>query len=116
MSNLREKIKNIDDIKKEILDIPEWECSIEIRSMTAKQRANILDKVTNEGGSIDNDLFFSHMIVASCFDSETGELIFDMDDANWIMDKSSGPIEKLMSNIMRISGLNKNSVEEAEKN
>lgn len=116
MSELREKIKSIDDITKEIVEIPEWNCSIEIRSMTAKQRAKILDKVTGETGSIDNDLFFSYMIVSSCFDPGNGELIFDMSDVDWIMDKASGPIEKLMSNIMRISGLSKGSVEEAEKN
>lgn len=116
MSNLREKIRNANDITCEVLHFAEWDCDIEVRSMTAKQRAVILEKVTGKDNKIDNDLFFSYMIVSSCFDPETGELIFDMNDTEWIMDKASAPIEKLMSTIMRISGLNKDAVEEAEKN
>jgi hypothetical protein len=116
MSGLREKIKSTNDIKKEILEIEEWDCSIEIRTMTAKQRAVILDKVMGDKGNMDHDLFHGYMITVSCFDPETGELIFQPDDAEWLMEKSSGPIERIMTSVMRLSGLNKSAIEEAEKN
>lgn len=116
MSTIREKIKNAQDIQKEILEIKEWDCSIEIRTMTAKQRARILDKVMDEKGQINHDLFHGYMIAVCCFDPETNEQIFDAEDADWLMDKSSGPVERIMTAVMKLSGLNKGAVETAEKN
>jgi hypothetical protein len=116
MSELRNKIKNANDIKKEIIEIEEWDCSIEIRTMTAKQRATILDKVMNDKGNMDHDLFHGYMITVSCFDPETGEMIFSTEDTEWLMEKSSGPIERIMSSVMKLSGLNKGAIEDAEKN
>ena len=114
--SLRDKIISADDISKKQIEIPEWECSIEIRTMTAKQRADILNEVTDDSGKLDHSKLGPFMIIASCFDPETGELIFTKDDVEMIMSKASGPVEKLMSEAMTLSGFGKDAVKEAEKN
>lgn len=114
--SLRDKIKNTNDINSKIIEMSEWDCSIEIRTMTAKQRANILREVTDKDGKLDQTKLGPFMIIESCFDTETGEMIFEKEDAEWIMDKASGPVEKLMAEVMNISGFGRDAVEDAEKN
>ena len=100
----------------ETVDIDIWDCQIEIRTMSAKQRADILEKVMDKDGKINSNKLTPHMIIASCFDPETGERVFSDEDSEWLMDKSSGPIEKIMSIAMKMSGLTKDAFEDAEKN
>lgn len=114
--SLREKIKNVDDIKKEIISIKPWNCDIEIRTMSAHQRANVLDNVSDDEGNIYHDKLRFQMILNSCFDPDTGEQIFKEEDEEWLMKKSFGPIEMISQKIMRLSGISRNSIEDAEKN
>lgn len=114
--SIREKIKNANDIEKEVITIDVWDCDIEVRTMTAKQRANILNKVMTEDGKIEHDNFHAMMIIYSCYDPETGEKVFDDKDKDWLLEKSAGPIELLVSKIMKHSGLSKDALVEAEKN
>jgi hypothetical protein len=60
--------------------------------------------------------FQAGLIVASCFDPDTGEQIFTDGDYEMIMDKSAGVIEHLASRAMDLSGLNREAVTVAEKN
>jgi hypothetical protein len=46
MADLRGKIFSADDITKELLVVPEWGVSVEIRSMTAGQRATLTEGAT----------------------------------------------------------------------
>jgi len=41
MTDLRGKIFSADDITRELLEVPEWKVTVEIRSMTAGQRATL---------------------------------------------------------------------------
>lgn len=114
--SLRDKIKNCDDIKKEIVHLDTWDCDIEVRTISAKERSNIVSKAMDKDNKIKNDILHSLMIIASCYDPETGEKIFQDGDHEWLLEKSSNPIEKLSASVMRLSGLSKDSMDEAEKN
>lgn len=116
MSKLREKIKSYQDIKEELVEIPAWDCSILMKSMTAKQRSSILNEVMDEEGKIQHEKLHAQMIIACCYDPETGERIFSPEDDQWLMDKSCGPVELLVGKAMQISGLAKGALEQAEKN
>ena len=116
-SMLRDKIKNCVDTKSEVMHIAEWDCDIEVKTMSAKQRADIIQTVMNEEGKIsDNMKFQSLMITASCYDPETHELIFSDEDTDWLMEKNSSVIERIAAKIMKFSGFSKDAIEEAEKN
>lgn len=114
--SIREKIKNAHDIKKEVMKIDVWDCDIEVRTMMASDRADILNSVMTDDGKIDHKKFHAMMIVSACYEPGTDDLIFNPEDIEWLMQKSAGPIEKLAGKAMELSGLSKEAIGEAEKN
>ena len=117
MSKMRDRIKAIQDTKSERVTMPEWEnLEIEIRTMKAIDRAKLLKMAVDAEGKVIGDKFQAGMIIASCFDPETGEKIFANDDADMIMEKSAGVIEFLAGRAMELSGLSRETMKTAEKN
>lgn len=114
--SLKEKIKAAQDIKKEVVKVPVWDVEVEVRTMSGKQRSELLSTCMDENGKLQQDVFQVGTIIASCYDPETGNKLFTADDADWLMDKASGPIELLAGKAMRLSGLTRDSAEQAEKN
>ncbi len=114
--SLRDKIKEVDDIRKETATIAVWgDAEVEVRSLTGTQRANNLTESMDENGKLDQIKFHKGLILNTCFDPETGERLF-ADDDDWIMQKNAAAIEQLIGVAMRVSGLAGGAVEEAEKN
>jgi hypothetical protein len=111
--DLRDKIQGVNDIKKET--VKEWDCNIEVRTMTALQRAILLSTCVDKNGEILNEKFQAAIIIGCCFDPKTGQKIFTEQDENWIMEKSAGPIERISQIAMKLSGLTGQTVEQAEK-
>jgi hypothetical protein len=116
MSKLKDKIKTSQDVRAEKVPIPEWDVTIEVRTMKAIDRARLLKNCVDAKGAVIREKFQAGLIIASCFDPETGEKIFSDDDYDLVMDKSAGPVEYLSGIAMRISGLNRETMETAEKN
>ena len=114
---LYDKIRNVDDIKKLDIDIPEWGVIVGVHSMSGLDRAMLLNKcIDNKTGSVIQEKFQAGVLIACCRDPETGERLFSDGDAEWLMQKSSGAIEKLASAAMSASGLTGEALKEAEKN
>lgn len=114
---LKDKIKSAHDIRKEIVVLDEWDgAEIEVRTMTASQRTKLLKECTDRDGNIVHDKFQAGLMIACCFDPETGEALFNEDDSDWLMEKSAGPIEKITATALSVSGLNKEAIKKAEKN
>jgi len=114
--SIKQKIKTVQDIKTEIVDISEWDVKIEIRTMSAKQRAELLTSSVGEDGKFVQKSFQAGLVISCCYDPETKEKIFSPEDGDWLMDKAAGPIENLATRISKISGLSKLAMEQAEKN
>lgn len=115
--SLKDKIKSAQDIQKQLVVVDEWNgIAIEVRTMTALQRTQILKECTDKDGDIIHTRFQASLLIACCFDPETGEVLFTNEDSDWLMSKSAGPIEKLASAALAVSGLNKEAVKKAEKN
>lgn len=116
MSKLKEKIKVVQDVKSEKITIPEWDVVLELRTMKAIDRARLLKTCVDKQGQVIGERFQAGLIIASCFDPETGEKVFGEDDYDLLMDKAAGPVEFLAGKAMEISGLNRDSLTAAEKN
>ncbi len=115
--SLKDKIFAVDDIKKEVVQVPTWDnISIEVRSMSGLQRANLLNSAMDSDGNTNLEKLHSGTIIVCCYDPETGEHVFDESDAERLMEKGSAAIEKLASKAMSLSGLTPEAVEESEKN
>ena len=115
--NIKEKIKGMQDTAKELLKIPEWGVSVEVRSMTGRDRARMFDLFLDDKGQLKKADSYPFIVVASTYDPETGERLFGEDDMAWIMEKNANALDRIITVSFKLSGLEgKKSVEAAEKN
>lgn len=110
--NLRDKIFSADDITKELMEVPEWGVTVEIRAMTAAERAT-LGESAMVGDKTNVGLMYALTVIASVYDPETGEPVFTSNDKEAILSKSGTVIERLATKALGASGLTDKAVGEA---
>jgi hypothetical protein len=114
--SLRDKILNAQDIKSEILNIPEWEVDILVKSMTGKKRALVMGEAMDKKGKMNFENMYADLAITSSYDPETLKLIFEPTDRNVLNEKNGGVLERIAQVVIRISGLDVDAVETATKN
>lgn len=115
-SELRKTILEADDIEKETVEVPQWGVTVEVRSMTGKQRSAFMKRVSAGGsGEVDFERFFAELIIATSFDPETGEQLFEAADRDALNQKSGAALQLLADPAMKLSGLDSGAVEAAKK-
>jgi len=115
--NLRDKILNSDDLSKKKMEIPEWDVTINVCTMSGTQRAKLLEKAQNaEAKGQDLVDFYSKILAMTIRDPETNELVFTEDDYDRLMDKNVKVIERIVEISLTLNGLGGDSIKEAEKN
>lgn len=115
--SIRDQILAAEDIRKEIVEVPEWGgIKIEMRSLTGGDRARILETSVDALGNVSLTRVYPEMVIASAFDPETGERVFDDSDKDGLMAKNAVAIDRLAVTATRLSGLNEEAVDEAGKN
>ena len=113
--DIKAKIKEAKDIKKETVKVPEWKVKVEVRSMSGASRAEMLDHVAGKDGFLFRKLY-PDIMIACIYDPETGQPLFVDGDKDWLMQKSGGPIEMLANIAVRLSGLTAEAMGAIEKN
>ncbi len=121
MSKLSEKIQAADDSSIEEYEIPEWDVTVEIRSITARARARFVAEIANPDGTTNvNDPqriegMWWHVISQTCYDPESGELVFEEGDQEWLFERNARIVNDLANACMAASGLSEAAVDEAGK-
>ena len=122
MSRLAEQIRAAHDVSSELYEIPEWDVTIELRSMSARQRAAFASSVdfTADGNVEVNgnrvELMWGTVIQACCFDPDDGEHVFTEDDIEWLMaEKNANPVDALANACLAVSGMGADSDGDAGK-
>ena len=116
MSNIRESILEAKDIDSEVVTVPEWgDVVIELRGMTAGERANISEKSVTESGGLNVTLFWPTLLVNTCYDPDTGERVFEESDIEVLLGKAATVVERLATDAMRLSGMSSDSESQAGK-
>lgn len=113
-SNLRNKILQAEDIESEMVEVPQWGVTVEVRSMDARSRISMTQDVS-EDGSVSMERLYPDMVIQTAHDPETGERIFGADDRDLLLSKSSAALDILATAAMRVSGMSPTSVDEAGK-
>lgn len=116
MGSLREKILSLDDLHKQTVKIPEWGVTLEVRTIDAGQRARLLMDVMDEKGRPDLEKMQPAMVIAACFDPETGERVFEEADSEVLNHKNGAVIDRLVQVAMKLSGMHEGAEKAAEKN
>ena len=122
MSRLAEQIRAAHDVSSELYEIPEWDVTIELRSMSARQRAAFASSVdfTADGNVEVNgnrvELMWGTVIQACCFDPDDGEHVFSEDDIEWLMaEKNANTVDALANACLAVSGMGADSDGDAGK-
>jgi hypothetical protein len=114
---LRLAIRECDDIKREIMPVPEWKQTMEIRGLTTGERGDVFDRARTDatGEHTDPRLLFPLVMIAACYVPETNEKLFEDGDIDWLVQKSAGVTARIASAILRLSGLRPEEVEAIKK-
>ena len=120
MSKIKQKIRAASDLARELVAVPEWDVTIEVRSMSARQRS--LFAATIESGQNETDVtqrlerLWSSVFLTCLFDPETNEPLFGDEDMDWLFVEKSGVVIDRIANVcLEVSGLKEKAVDEAGK-
>lgn len=120
MSKIKQKIRAASDLARELVEVPEWDVTIEVRSMSARQRS--LFAATIESGQNETDVtqrlerLWSSVFLTCLFDPETNEPLFSDEDMDWLFVEKSGVVIDRIANVcLEVSGLKEKAVDEAGK-
>jgi hypothetical protein len=117
MTSLRESILSADDMKRELISIPEWNIDLYVCVMTGTERdtfeSSIEDLKKDEQNPLIN--FRARLAIATCED-ETGAKIFKSTDVDSLGLKSGAALTRVFNVAIRINHLSDKDIEELEKN
>lgn len=112
MSSIRDRIAGSSGYKAERVRVPEWDdVELEIRSISVKQRATLLEYADTGDGTPDMLRFAPMLLVCSVYDPETGEAALTVDDVEMLSDMPAGVVDRLTTVAMSVSGLGQDAVE-----
>lgn len=114
--SLRDQILAAQDIKEEILNVPEWGVSVLIRGLSARQRARLLQDAIDARGRPDLEKIYPELAILTVHDPDTREPVFKPADRENLAEKSGAALERIAQAAMRLSGLRPEDLEMAEKN
>lgn len=113
--SIRDQIRKAQDRTSEIVEVPEWGVTVEVRSMTGSQRSAIVTALTSDE---DNKMeaLWGGMLVSCVYDPETGDPVFKEDDAEWLLNEKSSTVLDRLSNVcLQVAGIVEGAVDEAGK-
>ena len=113
--SIRDLILAKQDIPSEVVDVPEWGVKVEVRGMTGAERTRIMDKASDNNGSVNLQFIYPEIVIATSFDPETGEQIFVPADRDVLLSKSASAIDRIALVGMRLSGFTKEAADELGK-
>ncbi len=115
MSLTREQILQVDDIKTEIVPVPEWDGEVVVRTMTGTDR-DIWDNLLYKEGKVNFlDNTRARLLACTIID-EDDNLVFSEDDIVALGKKSSLALNRIFDVAKRLNGLGSDNIEDLEKN
>lgn len=104
-----DQIAAVDDIEFVTVDVPEWKGSVKVKALTKGEHQACRTKSMKKG-QVDPDLLELNLFCAG-----VAEPKFTTEDAGMLKRKATGPIERILKEILRVSGLDQNAVTEADQ-
>lgn len=113
----RAAILGLDDRRKTVVEVPEWDVRIQVRSLTARARAEFIRMAGSVKGdrAAQQEQVLPWVIVECCYDEETGEQLFTHEDHAALLDRHPDVLDRLSAAALIVSGLGETAREEAGK-
>ena len=115
-TELRDRILAAPDLHRELVEVPEWNVSVYVRVMTARERDAFESQqlaLGKQDRSTDN--IRARLVVLTTVD-ETGARVFGDADADALGNKAVSALDRLASVAMRINRFTNNDLEELKGN
>lgn len=107
MSSLRDLILSADDAKSVTVDVPEWGCSLQVRSLNNKERIDwevACSKKRKGKVTMDPYRLKSLLVVMTCYD-DGGHKVFTDDDVEALGSKNAAVVERLFEAAAQLCGV-----------
>lgn len=113
----KEQILNSDDLKSEIIDVPEWATDGQVRicTMSGFARDRFEASVTGKNGGVNTTNIRAKLAAATIVD-EKGELLFDEGDIVKLGNKSCAALDRVFAAAQRLNLISNQDVEGLAKN
>ena len=102
-----------DDLKKELLTIPEWGGDVYIRVMTGIERDKYEEWAINSGKSLQG---IRGRIASLCLVDENGVRLFTDEDVDALGQKSAAALERIVTAVMKLNGVTTADIKEIAGN
>lgn len=112
--DLREVILSQDDIPSELLDVPEWGVKVEVRGLTGRERAQLVQPIADTQHA-DMRVMYGNLVILGTYDPETGLPVFSRGDEDALLGKSGAAVERVALRVMELSGLTEDALNRAGK-
>lgn len=103
--SIRDRIAAARPYIAETVEVPEWESTIEVRSISLGERQAIMADLMGEDGTVNTQEIEANFILSASYDPETGEKVFSHDDLPFIQSRAAGPADRVGKAAMRLSGM-----------
>ena len=117
--SMAEEILNINDERTEIVIVPEWNNKkILCKNLSGADRAVLSSMLEVDGktNKVKTNSTTADIVILGAHNPDTGDRIFVPSQKAALLMKNSAPLERLATVIQKLSGLNPEGVDEAEKN
>jgi len=108
------EILEFNDLRVEPVPVPEWNTTLYVRSITAKEQDAWSAETVKQ--KQENRANFQASFLVLCMCDESGALLFSRKDADALGNKSAGALNRLFNVASRLNGLSSEDVRELEKN
>ena len=122
--SLRDRIRAIEDIESELVEVPEWKCVIDMRAPTSAEASALEEWAAEHAGKTDDENpdprrfrgMKEQYIMCCAYDPDTGNQLFSESDLEWLRGKNAKVIERLWKIAQRLVGLTEDEAEAVGKN
>lgn len=111
----KDEIFGADDLKREKVDVPEWNGSVWVRALSGRERDKLETSIIGEDGKRRYDNLRAKLVVLSVVDEE-GNRLFAFEDADEVGKKSARAIDRIFTVAQKLSGITPDDVEAMTKN
>ena len=111
----KEQILQADDLKRETVDIPEWNGEVLLRELRGRERDAFEEGSMDKQRNVTMTNMRARLVALSAIDEE-GDRLFTSKEAKELGDKSATALNRLFEVCCRLSGITSDDVDALEKN
>jgi hypothetical protein len=112
----KEQILSANDLPTQVVNVPEWNGSVIVKTMTGLERDSFEESMLKADKKSIAYVGSKSRLCVRCIVDDSGKRIFSDEDAEALGKKSAPAINRIYDVAARINGINKEDIDELEKN